>query len=67
MVARCFWRESEYGEVFPGSINIFTQVGFGIWCWIRCDDIEPTRKVQGGPTRADGSCADDCDTTYWLV
>src|ERR1700679_1916502 len=67
MIARCFRRQPEDGEVFPGGVNVLTQVGFGVGRWIRGDDIESTRKVQGGPACANHSCANDCDSTNWLI
>src|SRR5260370_263298 len=66
-IARRAFGKTDVRQVLPRFIDIFAEIGFGVWSWISHDDIESSREIFGGPTGADDSSANDCDATDWFI
>src|SRR6202035_1515139 len=63
----CVRCKPDCSERRPRSIYVLAQFGFRVRSRITRNYIEPTRKVLRCPARADETCADDRDATYWFV
>src|SRR6266446_2047958 len=66
-IARRAFGKADVRQVFPGFVDVFAEIGFGVRSGIGRDDIESTRQVFSGPTGADDSSADYGDATYWFI